>query len=410
MDWTTPDDLIGQIARVWDRGVLLSAQLLDERLFPLPLRLKRPSSRELAGRFDQVRAWIAGLESSSRERRGFGYEISWEEIVHRQLGRNKVPKSISVPSETDALRLIGKEKEAKLFRSLARVTLEAFPSLRGWILRKPLTLLKHAEEWEQVLAVLAWFQKNPQSGLYLRQIDIPGIGTKYIEARKALFSELLDAVLPHAGEAIPMLGRSFEQRYGLVSKPALVHFRILDRRLAISGLTDLTVPVEQFAALSISTTKVFITENEINGLTFPPVESGLVIFALGYGVELLRSVTWLLNCDVTYWGDIDTHGFAMLGRLRAFLPAARSMLMDEQTLLAHQPFWGREDAPFGGAPEGLTPEERRLFEDLRSNRFGGRVRLEQERVGYRWLEEFLSGRIGGDASKRSCHARRQHIS
>jgi hypothetical protein len=386
MGWTTPDDLIGQIVRVWNRGVFLSAQLSGECLFPMPLRLKRPSSRELADHFGQVRGWIAALEAKNRERRGFGYEISWDEVKHRQLGWNRIPASVSVPSETDALRLIGKEKEAELFRSLTKAALEAFPSLIGWILRKPFTLIEYAEEWEQVLAILAWFQKNPQSGLYLRQIDIPGISTKYIEARKALFSELLDAVLPPAREAVPVLGRTFEQRYGLRSKPALVRFRILDRRLAISGLTDLTVPSEQFAALSIPPTKVFITENEINGLSFPPVESTLVVFALGYGIELLRSVPWLLNCDVAYWGDIDTHGFAILGRLRSFLPAARSILMDQQTLLAHRPFWGREDAPFSGVPEGLLPEERKLFEDLRSNRFGDRVRLEQERVGYRWLE------------------------
>lgn len=388
--WSGPDDIVDRLRRMWERGELLAKPFAGENMFPMQLRLRRPGPHDLVEYFDDVRAWIGELEEHGRTRRGFGYELVWAEINHRQIGRNRLPEAVLIPAEYDALALLDKVGEAEAFRRLAVTSVAAFPSLHGWILRKPLALLEHADEWERILAVLAWFQSHPQSGLYLRQIDIPGIGTKFIEARKALFQELLDTVLPPSQEARATEKLSFERRHGLSSKPAIVRFRILDPRLAICGLTDLAVPVEQFAALQIPAARVFIAENEINGLCFPKMESSIVIFALGYGVEILRDVPWLASRNIMYWGDIDTHGFAILGRLRGFLPKARSLLMDRQTLLAHRGFWTVEDAPYGRLPEGLTRTERDLFEDLLNNRLGGGVRLEQERVGYLWLVEALS--------------------
>src|SRR5207248_1468020 len=97
-------------------------------------------------------------------------------------------------------------------------------------------------------------------------------------------------------------------------------------QLAINGLSDITVPATQFAQLSLPVRRIFITENEINGLAFPDVPRGVIIFGLGYSLDLLAGANWLSDREIHYWGDIDTHGFAMLDRLRAMFPAARSLL------------------------------------------------------------------------------------
>lgn len=57
-------------------------------------------------------------------------------------------------------------------------------------------LLEHSEDWERILAVLAWFCEHPRPAIYVRQIDVPDVDTKFIEGRRALFTELLDLVLP----------------------------------------------------------------------------------------------------------------------------------------------------------------------------------------------------------------------
>ncbi len=387
--WTSPADLRRQVQRHWDSGRLLAAGIKGETLFPLELRLRGPDTRALSERFEEVRQWIRELarelESESRCR------IEWREVNHRLLGPNRVPARVVVPGEREALELIGKTDDAARFRSLAAVTLKKLPELRAWLARRPLTALQYAADWERILAVLLWFRAHPRCGLYLRQLDLPGVDTKFIEGRRALLAELLDIVLPPEALDPGAAGqRSFEQRYGLASKPSQVRFRILDPRLSIQGLTDLAVPAREFASLDLPVERVFITENEINGLAFPDVPGSLVIFGLGYGLDRLSEVRWLHERALSYWGDIDTYGFHILDRLRVLFPAAQSFLMDRETLLEHAPLWVRESNPYDGELVRLTSAEHALYDDLRHNRLGERVRLEQERIAYGWLEQALS--------------------
>jgi hypothetical protein len=379
-DWSTLADLRCQLERYWNSGSLLAASLRGESLFPLELRLRGPNTRACSERFNEVRQWIRELESDGR------YQIDWVEVNHRVLGRNRIPARILVPYERDALSLVGKTDEAKRFRALCDITLETLPELSTWLTRKPLVALESIGDWERIMAVLHWFRGHVHSGLYLRQLDIAGVDTKFIETRKVLLAELLDIVLP--AEALDATGvgpRNFEKRYGLAWKPSQIRFRILDRRLSIQGLTDLAVTAREFAALELPVERVFITENEINGLSFPNVPASLVIFGLGYGLERLSEVRWLQERALHYWGDIDTYGFHILDRLRSIFPSARSFLMDRETLLEHVPLWVRETNPYDGELGMLTDTERGLYDDLRYNRLGDRIRLEQERIPYGWI-------------------------
>jgi hypothetical protein len=226
----------------------------------------------------------------------------------------------------------------------------------------------------------------------LRQLDIPGVDTKFVEAQRSILAELLDIVLP--GDAIERTVsgvREFNQRYGLRVEPPLIRFRILDEALAVNAWTDLSLPPEHFAALPVPVKRVFITENRVNGLSFPDCPGSIIVFGLGYGLERLADVAWMRTVDVRYWGDIDTHGFGILNRLRVHLPHARSFLMNRGTLDAHHDLWGQEpvDRRYTGDTSLLAQEERALFDDLRFDRLGDRVRLEQERISYGWLQRAL---------------------
>ncbi|PKB22600.1 hypothetical protein CLU91_3005 [Janthinobacterium sp. 64] len=387
-NWTTPADIRMQLLRQWDSGRLLAAHVSQSALFPLPLNLRQPASAQLGEQFDEVRRWIRQLDEGSKSHKGYGYTIEWRDINHRQLGRNRMPAGVVVDEEGDALRLIGKMAEKRRFEQLLTLTLQAFPALAGWIARRPMLLLEHAPAWERIVLILQWFVAHPRPQLYLRELDIAGVGGKFIETRKALLAELLDQLmLPEAIDAQAVGARQFETRYGLLSKPVVIRFRLLDPRHYIAGLSDLSVPVAQFAALHVNVKRVFITENEINGLAFPEVEDSMVIFGGGYSVERLGDVPWLADKEVIYWGDIDTHGFAILDRLRAYLPQARSMLMDIATLEAHRLLWGSEEPHkrHGGNLTRLTHEELALFKILHEHALGECLRMEQERLGFRWV-------------------------
>jgi len=391
MDWTTPDDIRAQVLRLWDRGRILGARLAGEPLFPLPVRSSRPDARDLSDHFAEAREWIRELEANSKERVGSGYEILWAETNHRQLGVNRVPQSFVVPTESDALDLIGKRRQAETFDRLVQTTRDALPALVPWIVKRPLGLLEHASDWERILAVVSWFCAHPRPGLYSRQIDVPGVHTKFIESRRQMLAELLNLALsPAAIDAQAVGAQAFEQRYGLLSKPALIRFRILDDRLRIHGLDDLATPAAQFARIELPVRRVFITENEVNGLAFPAVPESMILFGLGYGLERLAQVPWLKDREVFYWGDIDTHGFAILDTLRTFFPNARSFLMERETLLAHQSLWVDEPDPCDKDLARLTAPEAALYEDLRAERLGSHVRLEQERISFGYLQQALA--------------------
>jgi hypothetical protein len=113
-----------------------------------------------------------------------------------------------------------------------------------------------------------------------------------------------------------------------------------------------------------------------------------VIFGAGYAVDRLVALPWLSGKSLHYWGDIDTHGFAILDRLRQRCAHTQSFLMDRETLLRHRDVWSEEpgERRCMRVLEALGPEEWALYDDLRNDKLGVGVRLEQERIEFGWLE------------------------
>lgn len=106
--------------------------------------------------------------------------------------------------------------------------------------------------------------------------------------------------------------------------------------------------------------------------------------------RLARS-RWLDQCRLHYWGDIDTHGFGILDRLRGHFRHVESFLMDRATLDAHESAWGIEDTPLSTELRRLDEAERTLYDDLRSQRIwcGLQLRLEQEHIDFDRVKKAL---------------------
>ncbi|MGD8932346.1 MAG: DUF3322 domain-containing protein [Chromatiales bacterium] len=389
--WTGPRELRVQLQRLWDQGKVLESLVTGETLFPRRLTLKGPTSAQLAEQFDKVRDWIAELRALPH------YRIEFHEIRHRLLGVNQVPRAVWVDSLDEALVLLGKRRETERFLELVALTRQRQPELLPWLAARPLKALALAQAWERLLAVVAWIQAHPRPGIYLRQVDIPGVHSKFIEAHRGVLTQWLDLLLPPRaidGSAGGVAG--FARRYGFRDKPQRIRLRALDPSHALLpglGEADLTLDADSFARLQPAVRRVFITENEINYLAFPPVEDSLLLFGAGYGFEVLTRAEWLRRCRVHYWGDIDTHGFAILDQLRGCLPQARSLLMDRVTLLAFEAQWGEEQNQIRRELPRLNAQERALYDELRDNRLRPNLRLEQERIGFGWVERALQDLI-----------------
>ena len=380
--WTTPAELKAQLLRLWQRDELLSAE------FPLRLTLRCPTSADLSERFEAVRAWIAELGQ------GTGYRLVWRETKHRVIGANRLPEQVWVDSADDALRLIGKLREGRAFTTMLGLTAQQ-PALLPWLHDKPQRALALAQDWPRLLAIVGWLQAHPRPGVYLRQVDLAGVHSKFIEAQRGVLAQLLDLALP--AEAIDSEARGaaqFARRYGFADKTDRVRLRWLDRRHDTwlpGGDGDYSVSASNFARLNPAARRVFITENEINFLAFPPLQDSLVVFGAGYGFDALSQAAWLHQRELHYWGDIDTHGFAILDQWRSHFPQTQSLLMDRDTLLAHSGLWTTEPQPTQRDLPRLNDAERRLYDDLRWRRLKDEpLRLEQERVGFDWLMQRLA--------------------
>ncbi len=391
-DWTTPAQLRAHTEKLWNQGKLLAALCDAGPVFPLRLPLKGPDPRALSDDFAAVRAWSAALLEAAAGQGGAGYRVELREVRHRVIGTNRLPAAVWLDTPDDAFALIGRRAEARRFRSVLALVDEREPALRPWIVRRPLKTLELAAtepqpgSWPRLLDVVAWLRANPRPGCYPRQVDLAGVDTKFIEQHQGVLAELFDLALPPQAIDPDARGQAgFARRYGFRDKPERVRLRFLDADASPLPLLcdqDLMITAVDLERLHPPVRRAFITENEINFLAFPAHPHSLVLLGGGYGFAGLAKTDWLQDCEVHYWGDIDTHGFAILSQLRAALPQAKSLLMDRATLLAHRAQWVREPSPTRAALPHLTMDEAALYAELCDDRHGQCVRLEQERIGF----------------------------
>lgn len=393
-NWTDEKALKAQVQKLWDKGWLLAAWFDESAHFPKRLAFKSPDSKAMGENFDTVRRWVASLQNLK------GLRLEYQLVRHRVLGENALPVSAWVDSLADALTIIGKQQPLGQFAEVVTQSREQMPTLLPWLQKYPLKALELAPVWPKLLAFIHWCQTHPKPGIYLRQVSIADIDSKFIEQHRATLMPLLELALPETQINPSATGiAGFERRYGFLTKPQQVRFRLLDKAVALlpgdDGEISLTAGdfavLNQLLPFAHGIKRVFITENEVNFLAFPPQPNSLVIFGAGYGFEPLATARWLQNLPVYYWGDIDSHGFAILNQLRATLPLANSLLMDEATLLRHRQFWGREAQPQQRPLTHLTASEQRLYQQLCDNHFGFHLRLEQERIPFGYLQAVLAG-------------------
>ena len=391
--WTDFNDIKLKLEKKWKNGEILRDTIEEQGLFPYRIKINVPDSNELSLEFERAIQWAQKLRDKEKSRLGYGYFLEEKEINYRIVGKNRIPAYVVIETTEDALRLLNKNSEAKMFQTICQEFFEEwrihprFENLKEWFLKDPFKVIsKIGENSSKIIPVIKWFENNPKHYVYIRQLDIEGIDTKFIEKHQSVLGELMETLLPKAD--FDLNQKKFEDRFRLRKKPTMVRFRILDKNDSIRVFRDITVPFEEFQSWDNDIENVFFTENEINFLSFPAFKNSIVIFGKGYGIELLRDVKWLKNKKVYYWGDIDTHGFNILSIARGFLPKIKSFLMTEQILTEHKALLVTEDKPFLSEIKNLTEQEQSLLSKWQNDYFGPKVRMEQERIRFKYLKEW----------------------
>jgi hypothetical protein len=295
-----------------------------------------------------------------------------------------IPGRAWIDGYDHAWELLGVRAEVRRFSSLAHATAESCPRLVPWVTRRPMQLLRLTDLWDKLLSTVRWIDERQSPGMYLRQLDVPEVDTKFIERHRGVLAELLDLQL--APDRIDAEAADFAGRYRFRRKPGYVRLR----SSSFGGFSELSVRADEFAAPPSNASRAYVVENEITYLAFPLPGGAIVIFGGGYAVDVLEPLGWLTDLDLVYWGDIDTHGFAILNRLRHRFGHARSMLMDRATLLAHRDQWVTEPRPAVAHLDLLDAEEAELHRDLVDGTLGPSVRLEQERIRFAAIERAVA--------------------
>jgi len=344
--------------------------------WPISTGLGSTTEQEAMRDMPAVRAWV----NAWRQYPGPG-TVEWEERQWSKLGTQKLPGRVSFASAEVVADALGEGSRWKLVSERYAALVERHPLLAGGPLAKHFTVLADysAEDYRSLVELVDWFARNPASGLYLRQLPIAEVHTKWIEQRKALVTTLVRAL----NLGVPA-NADFHQLLGLARVPYRIRLRILcpTLRAHVGGLSDIEAPTSELASLPLRPHALIIVENLETGIALPELPGTVALMKLGHAIQVLEELPWLRDIPrVVYWGDLDTHGFIILDRARRILPLIRSVMMDEATLMAHQSLWVQESTPSSAERLGcLTAEEKNVYDSLRAQRWGRNVRLEQERL------------------------------
>ena len=336
---------------------------------------------------------IQQIISQSKEKKGFGYTLEFQQVKTKSLGMQDLPTSIYFDTQKDLLKFLGKDKEVELYLLSVERILKKFPELKDWVIKNSIKVIQNQAEWESILNVCQYFRENPKPNLYIRELPI-NVHTKFVERKQAVIKDLLDVLI---SEHLNNDEKQFEKRFNLKYSEPQIRFKILDKEISqiyFSGLDDLAIPVSQFETLNLPIKKVLVVENKTTlytattFLTLPKMEKTIAIFGSGYSVANLKNVKWFKNVELLYWGDIDVQGFEILSQFRGYFQQTKIILMD---LVTFEKFFDHDL----GTPTNistilyLTDSEQELYDILKTNNW----RLEQEKIPFDYVNQFFSSEI-----------------
>lgn len=355
----TIDDLTGWAARQWRAN--WPGWLADPGQAAPSWPLHTPTAREIAADPDgvarEVGRWVAvGARG--------GLTVEWVERRTTSFGRQRLPAR--VVADPGALAALAGEQETWRRASQAADLLR-----RSWPdrdLSGPLRLAARRlggldlADAVRLSAVLGWLEAHPDSGLWERELPVPGVDSKWLERHRVVVEALHEGIVGGAP--------------GLRRPGAVFRVSHLDASLT-DGPRDFAAELAGVASLEVTPRRVLLVENLTSLLTLPDLPGTVAVHGMGFAAPSLAQVPWIRGADEAwYWGDVDTYGLLILGQVRAALPAVRSVLMDPATLQAHRKWAGHEPSPFRGEIGFLTADEHRTLSALRE----GDLRLEQERI------------------------------
>jgi hypothetical protein len=190
--WTKPADVRAILGRKWQSGVLLAAFASGQPFEPLGVPIRGPAPGEIAERLATVQEWVADWQRAGRG----PLRVEYRKIGGRQVGSNLIPCRAWLEGYDQVWKLLGVAADVRLLAELTEATQATCPTLVPWVQQHPMRTLRLADRWHRLLATVRWIDERQVPGMYVRQVDAPGVDTKFIERNRRVVTELLDLQLP----------------------------------------------------------------------------------------------------------------------------------------------------------------------------------------------------------------------
>lgn len=370
------EDIFKKFNKIYDNGLIFKELIYEEELFPLVVKLKTLRQKDIVENFLTIKKAIEKLQNTT-------LSIEYKEFKFKGIGSQELPVSVTCRTLEEFLKFIGKEEEYERYEINYHKAIKEFPKLKKLFSDKPKLLLEIESQLGKILKIITFFCAHPKPNIYIRELPMVGIDTKFVEKNKKAIDLFLIYVLDkdlYDGSIVKLSNNGFEKKYSFKYKLPLVRFRILDSDFYLKGLSDITTTIDEFQKLDFTCKKVFMVENEITALSFPAIKNAIVIFAKGYGVGLFKDVKWMRDKEIYYWGDIDMDGFAILSQARGYFPQIQSLFMDINTLEEFIDLGVKSSNKSHKKLPHLTKDEELLYDRLFHDYYGENFRLEQERL------------------------------
>jgi hypothetical protein len=367
------EELLKKLKRQEERGILYEAltKEIEPPYFKMPL--KRPEETE--NDWHALLSWSDYWHHPVKDTNGRPlWHIEEKGKNTKSFGRQTLPVRVFVDTPEDAFAILGMKKEKKEFLTMLGEVEEKADDLTEWFLHY-FPRIREEGFYPLFFGIAHFFREQEEKGGYLREISIPGVDTKFMERHSFLVRTLWNALFP---DKQVESNEEMKQHLFIKEVPApTICARSLDESIRFFGVRKFFLSNDEVASFHPPQKRIFITENKVNGYTFPHAKDSLILFGMGYGVlELAKEAKWLGEKDVYYWGDLDSDGFNILSSLRHILPNVHSFLMDRDTLLAYVDKRIKDTGNRSVVPDNLTVTEKMAWKEIHDHGW----RLEQERI------------------------------
>jgi hypothetical protein len=389
----TVDQLRQRVLDCWSRQ--WTSWLGGAGEWPKAFALEPPTQNDALGDWRAYSSWLNAWSGEKLNAAADTGELIFIEKAWSTMGKQQIPTHLSFANARQLATFLGSSYKDLYLRTDARwhERADAWSDL-GDALRAHARWMADlaAIDYQRFISVVNWLSVNLDAELYLRQLPIAGVDTKWIER--------------HAGPIAKLLGERFGRSgnihavAGLAVDPPRRRIRLLDERIRshVAGISDISLRIDELATLQLPIRLALVVENQQTALACGDLPGTVVLMGGGFAVTELGNVPWLREIPILYWGDIDTAGFAILNALRKHHPHTESVLMDCKTFMQYKELWSDDAAPVTGFFDALNPAEeslRAMLVDSGRERGGVCIRLEQERLPWPDAWDIVKGAVGG---------------